>query len=121
MEPAPHPGGEVRGLVETDDGTLWVLTVGALFRRPVGGGWASVGFPGEGTWEGLGLASPDGRHVWISARRTTAGGDRHVILRSRPTPEPLRWGCPVTPPTSDEFVPDPRQGHDRRYPGHALS
>jgi hypothetical protein len=39
----------------------------------------------------LEVTAPDGRDVWISAKRTTAGASRHVILRSRPAAEALRW------------------------------
>jgi len=83
----------VRGLAQTDDGTLWMIGDDALWRRPSGGAWDQVPLPsaGEGRWETVDLATPDGRHVWLSARRSTASDVRHLILRSRPTPEPLRW------------------------------
>jgi hypothetical protein len=37
------------------------------------------------------LASPDGRDVWLYAKLSASAGVRHLLLRTRPAPETMRW------------------------------
>ncbi len=96
---------EVRGLATTGhaggypqtpgDGTVWLATERALWRRAGNqGAWEEVPPParaGDGAWEMLEVVAPDGRDLWIAARRTAADGPRNVVLRLRAAPAVVRW------------------------------
>ena len=79
-------------------GTPWMATARAVLRRDAAPARGSEvppperGFEdGAGTWEMLGIAAPDGRDVWIAARRTSAAGERDLVLRTRPAADVVRW------------------------------
>ena len=86
----------VRGLAVTEDGTVWMATEHALWRRAGAGAWEDVPPPSRagdpaGAWEMLGVVALDGRDVWIAARRTAVEGPRDLILRLRAAPAVVRW------------------------------
>jgi hypothetical protein len=93
----PPGAAGVRALAGTSDGTLWMATARAVWRRDPAGAWSEVPPPerafqdGGGAWEIQDLTAPDGRDVWIAARRTSASGPRDLVLRTRPAADVVRW------------------------------
>lgn len=86
LEAAPFTGG-IETLSAADDGTLWAVASGAVWKRS-GAEWQKAELPA-----GLSAhaAWPEGADVWISARQTE-GKHRAVLLRAArgPAPEPVR-------------------------------
>ena len=63
------PQGAVYSLARAADGTLWIGTQDALFRRPPGGAVSAVGRSGEFAGRGLAALHRDRRgNLWIGAR-----------------------------------------------------
>jgi streptogramin lyase len=86
----------VRALGSAADGTLWLASERAVFRRATSGAWEEIPLPrralgGEGAWEIASLASDERGDVWIVARRGPAGSARDVLLRTRPAAAITRW------------------------------
>jgi hypothetical protein len=89
----PPAAAVVRALAGAADGTLWLASERAIFRRATSGAWEEIPLPrralgGEGAWEIASLVSDDRGDVWIAARKS---GARDVLLRTRPAPAVTRW------------------------------
>lgn len=93
----PKLGAPVRSLAGAGDGTLWLVTADAIWKRYPPGEWEEVAPPMQ-------LLSPEldsrwdmrdvwasGSDVWIAAKHITNKGERHVVLRARPAKEIVRW------------------------------
>jgi hypothetical protein len=96
-EAPPEGADPVRALSGTSDGTLWMVTERAIFKKAAGGAWEAVppptrAFPeANPTWEMLDVWAADPGDVWISAKHTSSAGDRHVVLRLRAPKDVVRW------------------------------
>jgi hypothetical protein len=92
----PPPSSEaLRALTAEGDGTLWAVTERHVWRRPPAGAWAEVPAPGGGeagaTWSFRDVWANGPGDVWIAAQRETGAAPRHVVLRTKEVPTPVRW------------------------------
>ena len=93
----PKLGTPARSLAGAGDGTLWLVTADAIWKRYPPGEWEEVPPPAHASvpepdarWEMREVWAP-GSDVWIAAKHTTNKGERHVVLRARPAKEIVRW------------------------------
>ena len=88
-QPLPKLDAPVRALAGASDGTLWMLSEKAIWKRYPPGEWEEVPPPTrqwpepDPRWEmqGLWAGGPD---VWIAAKHASSIAERHVVLRLRP-------------------------------------
>ncbi len=92
----PKLQGPARGFTTTSDGTLWLLSAGAIWKRAAQGAWEEVPPPNRAfpepdpRWEMADVWAGE-NDVWIAAKHTSSKARRHVVLRLRPTKDIVRW------------------------------
>ncbi|MDI1436225.1 hypothetical protein [Polyangium sorediatum] len=93
----PKLGAPAQSLAGAGDGTLWLVTADAIWKRYPPGEWEEVPPPAhaavpepDSRWEMREVWAP-GSDVWIAAKHTTNKGERHVVLRARPAKDVVRW------------------------------
>ncbi|MDI1475717.1 hypothetical protein [Polyangium sp. y55x31] len=93
----PKIGAPVRSLAGAGDGTLWLVTADAIWKRYPPGEWEEVAPPMQSLspeldsrWDMRDVWA-SGTDVWITAKHITNKGERHVVLRARPAKEIVRW------------------------------
>ena len=92
------PEMEAIAIAQAADGTLWVVSEHAVFKRGADGKWENVPLPdgalgGKGaSWDILALAAV-GKDVWVSARAKVAetSTEHDVVLRLRAAKDVLHW------------------------------
>jgi len=95
-QPLPKLETPVRGLAGASDGTLWLVTERAIWKRYPPGEWEQVppptrAFPEPAPrWEMFGVWA-GGSDVWIAAKHESSVASRSVVLRQRPTKSILHW------------------------------
>jgi hypothetical protein len=98
METQPLPAfqGPARALASTKDGTLWLLSANAIWKRGASGTWEEIppptrAFPEpDPRWEMLDVAASES-DVWIAAKHSSSKATRHVVLRLRPAKDIMQW------------------------------
>ncbi|MDI1449827.1 hypothetical protein [Polyangium sp. 6x1] len=93
----PKLGAPVRSLAGAGDGTLWLVTADAIWKRYPPGEWEEVSPPAGSfvpglvsRWE-MREVWASGSDVWIAAMQSTNKGERYVVLRARPAKGLVRW------------------------------
>ncbi|MDI3289885.1 hypothetical protein [Polyangium sp. 15x6] len=93
----PKLNAPARSLAGAGDGTLWLVTADAIWKRYPPGEWEEVAppvytfVPGlDSRWEMRDVWA-SGSDVWIAAKHIANKGERHVVLRARPAKAVVRW------------------------------
>ncbi|MDC3957194.1 hypothetical protein [Polyangium jinanense] len=93
----PKLGAPARSLAGAGDGTLWLVTADAIWKRYPPGEWEEVAPPAhtsvpelDSRWDMRDVWA-SGSDVWIAAKHSTNKGERHVVLRARPAKAVVRW------------------------------
>ena len=92
------PEMEAIAIAQAADGTLWVASEHAVFKRSADGKWEEVPLPNGAlgvkgaSWSLLALAAV-GKDVWVSARAKVAetSTEHHVVLRLRAAKDVVHW------------------------------
>ena len=95
-QPLPKLDAPVRALAAASDGTLWLVSERAIWKRYPPGEWEEVppptrAFPEpEPHWEMQNVWA-SGSDIWIAAKHSSSKAERHVVMRLRAAKEILHW------------------------------
>jgi len=92
----PNLGVPVRAIAGASDGTLWLVSERAIWKRFPPGEWEEIPPPSgqwaepDPRWEMFGVWAGGG-DVWIAGKHTSSKAERHVVLRLREAKELVKW------------------------------
>lgn len=96
VQPLPKLEGPPRALASTSDGTLWLLSANAIWKRLPTGTWEAIppptrAFPEpDPHWEMIDVWAGED-DVWIAAKHASSKATRYVVLRQRSAKDVVRW------------------------------
>jgi hypothetical protein len=92
----PETPEAIRDLSGTSDGTIWLLTDHAIWKRSPAGSWSSVPPPARALVEPLAVWTFSnvwgaGNDVWVAARHGVAERQQGVVLRLQQPKTVIQW------------------------------